>query len=126
MLIHYPAARKEKGPLEESKNPLELTTRTGQVIPVQQQRRRKLDSQPTPQPTPSTYHIASMEIAISRPIQLDYMPSTMKGVVLTSTGEILATPYAPNSSTCSPKVGLNVGKIFDFEGGDSGEKESQE
>ena len=54
------------------------------------------------------------------------MPSTMKGVVLTSTGEILATPYAPNSSTCSPEVGLNVGKIFDFEEGDSGEKESQE
>ena len=33
-----------------------------------------------------------METPISPPIQLDYMPSAMKGVVLTSTGEILATP----------------------------------
>jgi hypothetical protein len=57
------------------------------------------------------------------------MPSAMKGVVLTSTGEILATPYPlelVNLFNRSPKAGPNFGKIFDFEEGDSGEKESQE
>ena len=48
--------RKEKSPLEEVKNLLEPTTRTAQVTPVQQQRRRKLDPQPAPQPIPSTCH----------------------------------------------------------------------
>ena len=70
-----------------------------------------------------------METPISRPIQMDYMPSAMKGVVLTSTGEILATPSPAklvNLFNRSPKVGLNFGKIFDFEEGDSGEKDSQE
>jgi len=72
-------------------------------------------------------HIASVETPISRSIPMDYMPSAMKGVVLTSTGEILATPTPAelvNLFKCSPKVGLNFGKIFDFEG-DSGEKASQ-
>jgi hypothetical protein len=60
---------------------------------------------------------------------MDYMPSAMKGVVLTSTGEILATPSPAklvNSFNHSPKIGLNFGKVFDFEEGDSGEKDSQE
>ena len=64
----------------------------GQVTPVQQQRRRKSEPQLTSQPTPTTRHIASMEKPSSRPIQMDYMPSAMKGAVLTSTGEILTTP----------------------------------
>jgi hypothetical protein len=51
LLIHYPAARKDKNPPEEVRNLLELTTRTGQVTSVQQQCRRKLDPRPTPQPT---------------------------------------------------------------------------
>ncbi|KIM36198.1 hypothetical protein M413DRAFT_14052 [Hebeloma cylindrosporum] len=121
--------RKEKNPLEEVKNLLEPTNRAAQATPVQQQRRRKLESQPPSQPTPSTYHIASMETPISRPVQRDYMPSAMKGVVLTSTGEILATPSPAeldNLFNRSPKVGLNFGKIFDFEEGDSGEKEGQD
>lgn len=70
-----------------------------------------------------------METPISRPTQLDYMPSAMKGVVLTATGEILATPSPAelvNLFNRSPKVGLNFGKIFDFEEGDSGEKGRQE
>jgi len=51
-----------------------------------------------------------METPISRPIQLDYMASAMKGTVLTSTGEILATPSPAelvNLFNRSPKVGLN-------------------
>lgn len=45
------------------------------------------------------------------------MPSAMKGVVLTATGEILATPTPAelaNLFNDSPKVGLNFAKIFDF------------
>ena len=91
----------------------ELEERTAQVTPVQQQRRWKPELQFTSQPTPSTYNIASMETPISRPIQMDYMPSAMKGVVLTLTGEILATPLPTervNLFNRSPKVGLNFGK----------------
>jgi NIMA (never in mitosis gene a)-related kinase len=43
----------------------------------------------------------------------------MKGVVLKSTGETLAMPSQTelvNLFKCSPKVGLNFAKIFDFEG----------
>ena len=60
---------------------------------------------------------------------MDYMPSATKGAVLTSTSEILPTPASAeliNLFNRSLKVGLNFGKIFDFEEGDSGEKESQE
>jgi len=49
--------------------------------------------------------------------------------VTLATGEILATPSPAklvNLFNRSPKVGLNFGKIFDFEEGDSGEKSSQE
>ena len=71
--------------------------------------------------------IASTETPISRPIQLDYVLSTVKGVVFTSTGEILATPSPAefvNLFNHSPKIGLNVRKVFDFEEGDSDEKKS--
>jgi hypothetical protein len=70
-----------------------------------------------------------METPVSRPIKEDHMPSAMKCVVLTSTGEILATPTSAELVDLfkrSLKVGLNFGKIFDFEEGDSREKESQE
>ena len=59
---------------------------------------------------------------MSRPSFIDFIPSAMKGVVLTSTGESLNTP-APTALSklfdASPKVGLNFTKIFDF---DEGEK----
>jgi len=57
---------------------------------------------------------------MSRSAYIDFMPSAMKGVVLTSTGETLATPSQAelvNLFKCSPKVGLNFAKIFDFECG---------
>jgi len=48
---------------------------------------------------------------------MDYVPLAIKGIVLTSTGEILAKP-TPTILTDlfkhSPKVGLNFGKIFDL------------
>jgi hypothetical protein len=53
----------------------------------------------------------------------------MKGVDLTLTGETLDTPSPAelvNLFKRSPKGGLNFGKIFEFEEGDSGEQESEE
>jgi hypothetical protein len=124
-----PIGRKEKRPLEEVKNLFEPMTRTAQVTPIQPHGRQKLDPQATSKSTPSMCHAASVETPTSRPIPMNYMPSAMKGVVLTSTGEILATPTPAelvNLFKCSPKVGLNFGKIFDFEEGDSGEKAVQD
>ena len=75
------------------------------------------------------YHIAPTEPPIWRPTQTDYIPSAMKGVDLTSTSEILDTPSPAELANLfkhSPKVGLNSGKIFEFEEGGSGEQESEE
>lgn len=112
--------------MEEVKNLLEPLSRISQATPAQQ-RRRKLDVQPTPKPNPTPIRIASLETPISRPKYTDFMPSAMKGVVLTATGETLATP-APaelaNLFNSSPKVGLNFAKIFDFE--DGGEKHGED
>ncbi|KAJ7890575.1 kinase-like domain-containing protein [Mycena olivaceomarginata] len=60
-------------------------------------------------------------------------PSAMKGVVLTATGEVLATPSPAELAGmfdlsrrfedevgASPKVGLNFAQVFDFEDGDEG------
>jgi NIMA (never in mitosis gene a)-related kinase 2 len=76
--------------------------------------------QPTPRPAPSA-KIPPLETPVNRPAYVDFIPSAMKGIVLTSTGESLATPSQAelvNLFNCSPKVGLNFAKIFDFEAGD--------
>ncbi|TEB28738.1 kinase-like protein [Coprinellus micaceus] len=53
---------------------------------------------------------------ITRPSYTDTLPSAMKGVVLTTTGEVVSTPN-PNELShlfnSSPKVGLDFAKIFD-------------
>ncbi|KAG6849711.1 hypothetical protein H0H93_006094 [Arthromyces matolae] len=103
--------RKEKMPLEEIKN---FSTRQGDDI----LHRRKQDN-PTPRPTQKTF--PALATPVLRPPKLDSMPSAMKGVMLTSTGEILATPTPAELAKLfdnSPKVGLNFAKIFDFEDGD--------
>ena len=82
--------------------------------------RRTSASQPTPKPLPCT-KMPSLETPVNRPAYVDFIPSAMKGIVLTSTGESLATPSQAelvNLFNCSPKVGLNFAKIFDFESGD--------
>jgi len=68
----------------------------------------------------SSTKIPSLETPVSRPAYTDFIPSAMKGTVLTSMGESLATPFQAelvNLFNCSPKVGLNFAKIFDFEAG---------
>ncbi|KIJ16610.1 hypothetical protein PAXINDRAFT_131361 [Paxillus involutus ATCC 200175] len=65
---------------------------------------------------------------IARPVQ-DVMVSAMKGVVLTQTGQPLATPTPAelaNLFVKSPKVGLNFAKIFEFESEAEGEDSESE
>ena len=110
--------RKDKNPLEEVKNRLEPLNRMTQETPVHLSHTSA--SQPTPKPVFST-KIPSLETPVSRPAYVDSIPSAMKGIVLTSTGESLATPSQAELVSlfnCSPKVGLNFAKIFDFEAGD--------
>ena len=117
------AVRKEKNPLEEVKNRLDPLNRMTQGTPTRHLRRGS-SSQPTPGQVSST-KIPSLETPVSRPAYIDFIPSAMKGIVLTSTGESLATPSQAELVTlfnCSPKVGLNFTKIFDFEGGDHDRK----
>ena len=115
-LTSPPAVRKGKKPLEEVKNCLEPLNHITQETPT-----RHLRSTFASQPTPRSTKIPSLETPVSRPAYSDFIPSAMKGIVLTSTGETLATPSQAelvNLFNCSPKVGLNFAKIFDFEGGD--------
>jgi hypothetical protein len=77
-------------------------------------------------PRITTYHIVSMETPNPHPTQVDYMPFARKGVILTSSLDIPATLLSAklvDMFNRSPEVGLNFSKIFDFEEGDSGEKE---
>ncbi|TFK31646.1 kinase-like domain-containing protein, partial [Crucibulum laeve] len=108
--------RKEKTPLEEVKNLLKPLAHMTQETPGQ---KRRLLSAPTPKA--ALFSPQPLETPITRPNYDAFLPSAMKGVVLTATGETLATP-APaevaNLFNNSPKVGLNFTKIFDFEDGD--------
>ncbi|KAG6811752.1 hypothetical protein H0H92_005949 [Tricholoma furcatifolium] len=114
-------ARKDKMPLEEIKN---MPARKADDTP--QPQRRKQDN-PTPRPTHKVF--PSLSTPITKVTKLDSLPSAMKGVVLTSTGEVLATPTPAelvNLFHNSPKVGLNFTKIFDFEDGDEDDETGHE
>ena len=89
------------------KNRLELFNRLTQETSTTHVRRTSA-SQPSPRPFFST-KILSVETPVSRPTNIDFIPSAMKGIVLTSTGGSLATPS---------QAELNFAKIFDFKGGD--------
>ena len=100
--------RKDKTPLEEVKNLLaplvQMTEERGHV------RDKRIAKAYSSIATPVSRNV-------SRPVQ-DSMPSAMKGVVLTQTGQPLATPTPAelaNLFVNSPKVGLDFAKIFDFE-----------
>ncbi|EAU85079.2 other/NEK protein kinase [Coprinopsis cinerea okayama7 len=109
-----------KSPLEEIRNTMEPTPqRRNYDPPPSTIKRNRVDS--TPRATTKQMFPAALETPITRPSYTDYLPSAMKGVVLTSTGETLATPSPNELATlfnASPKVGLNFGKIFDFGEGD--------
>ncbi|KAH0826861.1 kinase-like domain-containing protein [Lanmaoa asiatica] len=112
--------RKDKTPLEEVKNllaPLVQMTENGHT------REKCVHSNYSNMATPVNRNVA-------RPTR-DYIPSAMKGVILTQTGQPLATPTPAelaNLFVNSPKVGLDFAKIFDFESeaeGDDSESEEE-
>ncbi|KAJ3716687.1 kinase-like domain-containing protein [Lentinula raphanica] len=111
--------RKEKTPLEEVKNLLEPLTK---LSPPGFENKISTVDDSTPH-SQVRYRPASPFPGIATPVArplgriIHATPaSAMKGVVLTSTGEVLATP-APgdlaNLFVNSPKVGLDFTKIFD-------------
>lgn len=111
--------RKEKTPLEEVKNllaPLVQLTGHGHT------HEKRIANDYSNMATPVNRNVAW-------PAQ-DCMPSAMKGVVLTQTGQPLATPTPAelaNLFVNSPKVGLNFAKIFDFESeAEDNDSESEE
>ncbi|KAJ7594073.1 kinase-like domain-containing protein [Mycena floridula] len=101
--------RKDKTPLEEVKNILEPVTNARTPMG----NRKGLERCPSPYPNGA---LATPLLRQSnRAIE---MPSAMKGVILTATGQALSTPAPGELATLfvnSPKVGLNFTKIFDFE-----------
>ncbi|KAH7921052.1 kinase-like protein [Leucogyrophana mollusca] len=101
--------RKDKTPLEEVKNLLApLVQMTEDHSRIRSEKRQSQDLADVA--TPMNRNIARFPS--------DYQPSAMKGVVLTHTGEPLATPTPAelaNLFVNSPKVGLDFAKIFDFE-----------
>ncbi|EIW74003.1 kinase-like protein [Coniophora puteana RWD-64-598 SS2] len=103
--------QKEKTPLEEVKNLLvpfnQLTDEHSRVATIQ------------PKPDVPTHDVKT-PVPQHRTLARDMpMPaSAMKGVVLTSTGQPLSTPTPAelaNLFVNSPRVGLDFGKIFEFE-----------
>jgi NIMA (never in mitosis gene a)-related kinase len=113
--------RKEKSPLEEVKNLLEPLARLAQDTPS------RLRAMPPPKPSSTLHPFPLVATPVTRPAKPDYMPSAMKGVVLTTTGEVLATPTPAalaNLFNNSPKVGLNFAKIFDFGDADDDDEDT--
>jgi NIMA (never in mitosis gene a)-related kinase len=69
----------------------------------------------------------TLETPISRPSKLDVPFSAMKGVILTETGQPLATPTPAELAKLfvkPPKVNIEFAKIFDFD--DAGENSDVE
>ncbi|KAF8882005.1 kinase-like domain-containing protein [Infundibulicybe gibba] len=109
--------RKEKTPLEEVKNLLVPLARLANESP----KHHRTDSFPTPKSHRAPTAFPPLATPITRATPQEYVPSAMKGVVLTATGEALATPTPAELAhlfTNSPKVGLNFAKIFDFDDGE--------
>ncbi|KIK19600.1 hypothetical protein PISMIDRAFT_107269 [Pisolithus microcarpus 441] len=111
--------RKERTPIDEVKHILAPLV---QITEEHNRTREKRKSQDWP----------NVETPISRNSARpsECMPSAMKGVVLTQTGQPLATPTPTELASLfvnSPKVGLDFAKIFDFdsEAEEDGEPEEE-
>lgn len=111
LLISTYAGPKAKTPLEEVKNilaPLARLADSPANTPIRA-------PQVTKPPLFETPRAATRET----PFAADLVPpSAMKGVILTATGEPVATPTPAELAKLfveTPKVGLNFAKIFDFD-----------
>ena len=104
---------RSKNPLEEVKNimaPLSRLADSPEPIKTASRPPAKLPVFQTPLPTKSVNLMDDLA-----------PPSAMKGVILTTTGETVATPTPAELAKLfvdTPKVGLNFAKIFDFDGDD--------
>ncbi|KAH6880334.1 kinase-like protein [Coprinopsis sp. MPI-PUGE-AT-0042] len=88
---------------------------------IRRTRRRLLNS--TPQGPTRVAPMPVLQTPITRPAYTDHLPSAMKGVILTSTGEILSTPTPAeivNLFNESPRVGFNFGKVFEVSSDEEG------
>ncbi|KAG1731939.1 kinase-like domain-containing protein [Suillus lakei] len=114
---------KDKTPLEEVKNLLAPLAQMAQDSRLRSAQRR-------PQDFSFMNTTMTLETPISRPVKPVVPFSAMKGVILTDTGEPLATPTPAQLTelfTKSPKVNIEFAKIFDFdEGAESSDAEDGE
>ncbi|KAJ7449679.1 kinase-like domain-containing protein [Mycena latifolia] len=119
--------KKDRSPLDEVQNILSRAA---------QQATPKVPTAPrssarSPSPFPPAQLSTPLPRATNRLKELFSQPSAMKGVVLTATGETLATPSPAELAGmfdlsrrfedevgASPKVGLNFAQVFDFDDGD--------
>ncbi|KAF9242044.1 kinase-like domain-containing protein [Melanogaster broomeanus] len=112
--------QRQKTPLEEVKNLLAPLVQMTEAHSRNREKRLSVDYSNLETPISRN---------VSRPVQ-DLIPSAMKGVVLTQTGQPLATPTPAelaNLFVNSPKVGLDFAKIFDFESeAEDGDSDSEE
>ncbi|KAF8216450.1 kinase-like domain-containing protein [Mycena galopus ATCC 62051] len=123
-------AKKDRSPLDEVQNILSRAAH--QETPKATTAPRASTRSASPFPV-----IAQVSTPLPRTAnklkELFAQPSAMKGVVLTTTGEVLATPSPAELAGmfdlsrrfedevgASPKVGLNFAQVFDFEDGDDG------
>ncbi|KAG2145022.1 kinase-like domain-containing protein [Suillus cothurnatus] len=104
---------KDKTPLEEVKNLLAPLAQMTQDCRLRSAQRRSQD-------VSFMNMTMTLETPINRPIKPVVPFSAMKGVILTDTGEPLATPTPAQLVKLfvkSPKVNIEFAKIFDFDDG---------
>ncbi|KAJ7252756.1 kinase-like domain-containing protein [Mycena haematopus] len=122
--------KKDRSPLDEVQNILSRAAHqeTPKVTTAQRAPTRSAS------PFPAVAQLSTpFPRTTNRLKELFAQPSAMKGVVLTATGEVLATPSPAELSAmfdlsrrfedevgASPKVGLNFAQVFDFEDGHDG------
>lgn len=114
------AAMVGKTPLEEVKNILAPLAQFAET-PVR----------PGPSRAPSTFETPRPAVLMKTPSFPEDIapPSAMKGVILTATGEPVATPSPAELAKLfvdTPKVGLNFAKIFDFDSEDEEDDEEDQ
>lgn len=123
LLIASTTGRKDKTPLEEVKNLLAPLAQMTQDSRLRSAQRRSHD-------VSFMNTTMTLETPINRPVKPAVPFSAMKGVILTNTGEPLATPTPAQFVKLfvkSPKVNIEFAKIFDFdEGAESSDAEGGE
>ncbi|KAJ6581454.1 kinase-like domain-containing protein [Mycena capillaripes] len=128
-LMFCKGVKKDRSPLDEVQNILSRAAHqeTPKVATAPRSSTRSAS------PFPAAHLSTPLPRTANKLKELFAQPSAMKGVVLTATGETLATPSPAELAGmfdlsrrfedevgASPKVGLNFAQVFDFEDGDEG------